>query len=79
MDVQEVPPAVLKFSPGLLELYEVWYCHDEAVRLVHVGVDVSCGLHHEASTELHSTMQKSHFHHASESELTVLLENLTTP
>jgi hypothetical protein len=32
-------------------------------------------LHPEASTELHSTMQDSHFQHASENGLTVLSES----
>jgi hypothetical protein len=34
-----------------------------------------CQLHPEASTELHGTMQNSHFHHTSENGLTVLPEN----
>jgi hypothetical protein len=37
-----------------------------------------CELHPEASTELHSTMQNSHFHQASENGLTVLPENPKT-
>jgi hypothetical protein len=38
--VQEVPTAVLEFSSKLLKLYEVWHCHDEAVPLLQVGLDV---------------------------------------
>jgi hypothetical protein len=34
-----------------------------------VDVDVFCELHPEDSTELHSTMQYSHFHHVSENWL----------
>jgi hypothetical protein len=49
-DVQEVPTAVLEFSPELLGLYEVLHCHDEAVSLLPVGLDVFCQLHPEAST-----------------------------
>jgi hypothetical protein len=64
--------AVRPFCPGLLWLYGVWHCHDEAVPLLLVGLDAFCELHPEASTELHSTMQNSHFHHASENGLTVL-------
>jgi hypothetical protein len=30
VDVQEVPTVVLEFFPGLLWLYGVWHCHDEA-------------------------------------------------
>jgi hypothetical protein len=70
VDVQEVPTLVLEFSPALLGLYEVWHCHDEAVPLLPVGLDVFCKLHPEASTGLHSTMQHSHFHHASENPKT---------
>jgi hypothetical protein len=44
---------VLEFSPGLLGLYGVWQCHDEAVPLLPVGPEVFCELHPEASTELH--------------------------
>jgi hypothetical protein len=55
-DVQEVSTLVLEFSPGLLGLYEVWHCHDEAVLLLPVGLEVFCELYPEASTELHSTM-----------------------
>jgi hypothetical protein len=78
VEVQEVPTVVLEFSPGLLGLYGVWYCHDEAVALLPVGLDVFCELHFKASTELHSTMQNSHFHHTSENGLTVLPENPKT-
>jgi hypothetical protein len=51
-DIQEVP-TVLESSSGLLGLYGFWHCHDEAVPLLPVGLDVSCELHPEASTELH--------------------------
>jgi hypothetical protein len=44
-DVQGVPNVVLKFSPGLLGLYELWHCHDKAVPLLPVGLDVFCELH----------------------------------
>jgi hypothetical protein len=74
MDAQEVPPAVLQFSPVLLGLNGIWHCHDEAVPLLPVGLDVFCELQPKASTELHSTVQNSHFHRASENWLTVLLE-----
>jgi hypothetical protein len=77
-DVQEVPTVVLEFSPGLLVLYGVWHCHDEAVPLLSVGLDVSRELHPEASAELHSMMQNSHFHLASKNDLTVLPENPKT-
>jgi hypothetical protein len=77
-DVQEVPTVVLEFSPGLLGLYGVWHCHDEAVPYLPVGVDFFYELHPEASTELHSMMQNSHFHHASENGLNVLPENPKT-
>jgi hypothetical protein len=40
-----------------------------------VGLEVFCELHRETSTELHSTIQNSHFHHASENGLTVLPQN----
>jgi hypothetical protein len=60
-DVQEVPTAVLEFSPGLLELYGVWHCHDEAVPLLPVGLDVFWELNPKTSTELHNSMQNSHF------------------
>jgi hypothetical protein len=62
----------------LLGLYGVWHCHDEAVILLPVGLDAFNELHPEASTELHNTMQNSHFHHASEYWLTVLPENPKT-
>jgi hypothetical protein len=77
-DFQVVPTVVLEFFPGLLELYGVWYLHDEAVSLLPVGLDVFCELHPDASTELHNTMQNSHFHHASENGITVLPENPKT-
>jgi hypothetical protein len=77
-DVQEVPTIVLEFSPGLLWLYEVWHCHYEAVPFLPVGLDVFCKLLPEASTELHSTMQNSHFHHTTENGLRVLPENPKT-
>jgi hypothetical protein len=59
----------------LLGLYDVWHCHDKAVILLPVGMDVFCEVHHNASTELHSTMQNSRFHHDSENALRVLPEN----
>jgi hypothetical protein len=65
VDVQEVP-TVLESSSGLLGLYGVWHCHDEAVPLLPVGLDSFCELHPKASTELHSMIQNSHFHHTSE-------------
>jgi hypothetical protein len=74
-DVQEVPTVVFKFSPGLLGLYGVWHCHDEAVPLLPLGLDFFCKLHPEASTELHRTMQNSYIHNASENGLTVFPEN----
>jgi hypothetical protein len=40
----------------------VWHCHEE-VLLLPVGLDIFCALHPKASTELHSTIQKSHFHY----------------
>jgi hypothetical protein len=58
---------VEEVSPGLLRLYGVWHCHD-----------VFCELHSDASIELHSMMQNSHFRHASVNGLTVLPENLIT-
>jgi hypothetical protein len=73
VDVQEFPTVVLEFSPGVLGLCEVWHCHDEAVPLLPVGLDIFCKLHPEASTELQNMKQNSHFHHASENGLTVLL------
>jgi hypothetical protein len=54
VDVQEVPTVGLEFSPGLLGLYGVRRCHDEAVPVLLVGLDAFCELHPEASTELHS-------------------------
>jgi hypothetical protein len=39
---------------------------------------LSAELHPEASSELHSSMQNSNFHHASENGLTVLSENPKT-
>jgi hypothetical protein len=39
--------------------------------LLPVGLDVFCKLHPEASTELHSMMQKSDFHPSSSNGLTV--------
>jgi hypothetical protein len=66
-DVQEVLTVALEFSPGLHRLYGVWHCHDKAVPILPVGLDIFCELHPEASTELHSTMQNSHLNHASES------------
>jgi hypothetical protein len=74
-DVQEVPTAVLKFSPRLLGLYGVWHYHAEAVPLLPVGLDVSCELHPEASIELRSAIQNSYFIHASENGPTVLPES----
>jgi hypothetical protein len=50
----------------------VWHCHDQAVYLLPVGLEIFCELHRESSTELHSMIQNSHFHHASENGLTVL-------
>jgi hypothetical protein len=76
-DVQEVPVVVLGFSLGLLGLYEIWHCHDEAVPLLPVGLDIFCKLHLKAPTELHSKMQNSHFYHTSENGLTVLPDNPT--
>jgi hypothetical protein len=75
LDVQEVPTVVLEFCPGLLGVYGVWHCQDEAVLLLPAGLDIFCELYPEASTELHSTMQNSHFHHASENEITILPKN----
>jgi hypothetical protein len=37
-------------------MYGVCYGYDEAVQLLPLGQDVFCELTHEASTELHSTM-----------------------
>jgi hypothetical protein len=78
VDVQEVPTTILEFSPGLLGLCGVWHCHDVAVPLLPVGLDILCKLDPEASTELHSEMQNSHFYHASEIGLIVLIENPIT-
>jgi hypothetical protein len=78
VDVQEVPTVVPKFSPGLFGLYGAWHCHDEAVSLLPFGLEVFCELHPKASTELHSMVQNSHFHHASENVLTVFPENSKT-
>jgi hypothetical protein len=47
--------------------------------LLPVGLDVFCQLNPESSTELHSAMQNSHFHHASENGLTVLPVTPRTP
>jgi hypothetical protein len=77
-DVQEVPIVVLEFYPWLFGLYGVWSCNDEAVHVLPVGLEVFCELHPDASTELHSTVQNSHFHHASENWLTELPENRKT-
>jgi hypothetical protein len=46
-----------------------WHCHEEAVPLLPFGLEIFCELHLEALTELHSSMQNSHFHHASENHL----------
>jgi hypothetical protein len=59
VDGQEVPTVVLEFSPGLLRLYGVWHCHDEAVPLLPTGLDVFWKLLRKASTQLHSMMQNS--------------------
>jgi hypothetical protein len=61
VDIQEVPTVVLEFCHGYLRLYGVWHYHDEAVPLLPIGLDVFCKLHPEASTELYSMMQNSHF------------------
>jgi hypothetical protein len=45
----EFPTAVLEFSPGLLGLYGIWQCHDEAAPLLPVDMNVFCELHPEAS------------------------------
>jgi hypothetical protein len=78
VDVQEVRTTILEFFPGLLGLCWVWHCHDKAVPLLPVGMDILCKLDPETSTELHSKMQNSHFYHASESGLIVLPENRIT-
>jgi hypothetical protein len=75
---KKFPTVVLEFPPGLLGLCGVWYCFDEAVPLLPLGLDVFYELHPDASTELHITMQNSHIHHASENGLTVLPENPQT-
>jgi hypothetical protein len=54
------------------------YCRDEAVPLLPVGLNVYCEMNPEASTELHSMMQNSHFNHTSENVLTTLHENPKT-
>jgi hypothetical protein len=71
VDVQEVPTVVFEFSAGLFGLYGIWHCHDEAVPLLPVGLDVFCELNPETSTE----ETEFTFHHASEYGLTVLHEN----
>jgi hypothetical protein len=58
-------PLVLEFSPGLGGLYGIWHC-------LPVGLEIFCEFHLEASTELHSTMQNTYFHHSSENGLTVM-------
>jgi hypothetical protein len=78
VNVQEVLIVVLEFSPGLLGAYGVWHCHDEAVLILPFGWDIFCELHFEASTEFHSKMLNSHFHHASENTLTVFSESPKT-
>jgi hypothetical protein len=78
VDVQEVPTVVLEFSAGLLRLYGVWHCHEAAITLFPFGFDIFYEPHPKASMELHSTIQNSHFHHASEKGLTVLPENPKT-
>jgi hypothetical protein len=77
-NVEEVPNVVLEFSPGLLGLYGVWHYHDEAAPLLPVSLDVFCELQPKASTEFHSMIQSSHFHHTSVNGLTALPENPTT-
>jgi hypothetical protein len=82
--VRAVRQMFKKFPLNLLNtfwvtgLYGFWHCHDEAVLLLPVGLDVYCKFHPEAPTEIHSMMQNSHFHDASENGLTVLPENPTT-
>jgi hypothetical protein len=78
MDVQKVPTVVLEFCPGLLGLYGLWHCHDEAVPLLPVSLDVFYKLTPEVSTELPSTLRHSYFHRASEYGLTVLPKNPKT-
>jgi hypothetical protein len=75
---KKLPTVVLEFSPGLLGLYGVWHCHDEAAPLLPVGLDALCELNPEASAELHSIIQNSHFQHTIENGLTVLSENPKT-
>jgi hypothetical protein len=70
-DVQEVPTVALEFSPGLLGLFVVWHCHDEALPLLPLGLDVFYELHPEALTELHSMMENSYFHRSSENGITI--------
>jgi hypothetical protein len=53
-------------------------CHDDAIALLPVGLDVFCEFKPEASTGLHSMMENSYFHHISENGLTVLPENPST-
>jgi hypothetical protein len=78
-DVQEDSTVILKFSPEIFGLYGVPHCHDEAVLLLPVGLEVFCKFHPETSAELQSTMQNSHFHLFSENGLTVLSDNSNTP
>jgi hypothetical protein len=78
VDVEEVPTVVLEFSPGLHGLCGVWLCHDEAVPLLPVGLEVFCELHPEVPTELYSKIQNSHFHYSSENGLTLLPEEPKT-
>jgi hypothetical protein len=75
---KKFPTVVLEFSPGLLGLYGVWHCHDEAVHLLPAGLDVISEFHPEASIELHSAIHNSHFRHSSENGLILLPENLKT-
>jgi hypothetical protein len=51
VDIQEVSTVVLEFSLGLLGLYGVWHCHDEAVPLLPVGLEVFWELHPKASRD----------------------------
>jgi hypothetical protein len=44
MDVEDVSAVVLEFSPGLFGLYGVFNCHDKAVSLLAIGLDVFCEL-----------------------------------
>jgi hypothetical protein len=60
-DVQEVPTVVTEFSPGLLGLCAVWHFHDKTLAILPFGQDISCKMRPKPSTELHSTMQNSHF------------------